>query len=132
MRPVGLPVAHNRGSEIADMRKPKRTSLSIYARQIVRWKTGGHCHICGGFLGKDWTADHIVPHMHGGKGSVDNFLPACGVCNRLRWKYDPKEIRNILELGVYAQAEIRNKTKLGAQMKKLQKRRVDQKRKRSK
>ena len=59
-------------------------SLTRKQRERVRAKTGGTCHVCGGTLGSDWQADHVVPHHLGGAHVEDNYLPACRVCNRLR------------------------------------------------
>ena len=112
------------------MEKSRRSSLSAGARQFIRWKTNGHCHICGGPLGKKWTADHVVPYAHGGVSSIDNYLPACKVCNGLRWSYRPAQIRRILELGIYAKREIHNGTPLGKELESLYKRRRKQNRKR--
>jgi 5-methylcytosine-specific restriction endonuclease McrA len=108
------------------MNNQRRASLSTGERLLVRRKTNGHCHICGGNLGKKWTADHVVPHGLGGKGSVNNYLPACRVCNGLRWFYEPEEIRKILQLGVYGSAEIRKGTPLGKSLQGLYERRVKQ------
>jgi len=50
---------------------------------------------------------------------VENFLPACQVCNRLRWHYRPDEIKEILQIGIYARTEIRHKTELGKEIGRL-------------
>lgn len=36
----------------------KRQSLTPSERQAIMDKTGGRCHICGGEIEPDWTADH--------------------------------------------------------------------------
>src|SRR5688572_18428957 len=85
----------------------KRGSLTAAERGIVSKKTGGTCHVCGGRVGKKWQADHVVPHKLGGQAKVENYLPGCKECNRLRWSYTPAVIRLIMRLGVYAKNEIR-------------------------
>lgn len=62
-------------------------------------------------------------HSRGGKHAEDNYMPACSVCNRLRWYWASKEIRRILRLGIYAASEIREKTQLGKALQSLYRRR---------
>lgn len=54
-----------------------------------------------------------MPHRLGGKGHVDNYLPICKECNRLRWCYPPEVIRLIMRLGIYLKTEIRRETPIG-------------------
>jgi len=93
-----------------------RTRLSAEDRERIAEKTGRTCHVCGGALGAKWQADHIVPHTLGGKATLDNFLPICKECNRLRWFYSPDVIRLIMRLGTYAKNEIRHRTNLGEEL----------------
>jgi 5-methylcytosine-specific restriction endonuclease McrA len=93
--------------------KRARKALNPGERKIVRAKTAGRCHVCGGLLGKGWTADHVLAHCRGGSGVVDNYLPACATCNRMRWHYPAGRFRKILALGVYMAKEIREGTELG-------------------
>ncbi|HEY9817112.1 MAG TPA: HNH endonuclease [Candidatus Obscuribacterales bacterium] len=88
-------------------------------REEIRKKTGGLCHICGGRLGPNWSADHVKPVASGGHNGVDNFLPACGPCNRLKWHRTPKMIKEIMQLGTYCRKEIANDTPLGREIKKM-------------
>jgi 5-methylcytosine-specific restriction endonuclease McrA len=90
-----------------------RVSLTSAERATVRAKTAGTCHVCGGRVGRRWQADHVVPHRLGGKAALENYLPICGECNRLRWFHAPEVIRLIMRLGVYAKNEIRHDTELG-------------------
>ena len=104
-------------------RNPKgKASLTARQRARVRRKTGGKCHVCGGPLGPDWQADHVVPHQLGGSRSEDNYLPACRMCNRLRWGYTPTALRLMLRFGAIAKQEIRHDTELGRQLLRLAKR----------
>ena len=90
-----------------------RKALTPAQRKIVRDKTAGRCHVCGGLLGKKWAADHVLAQCRGGDSAVDNFLPACAMCNRLRWHYKPGRVRKILALGIYMAKEVRDRTELG-------------------
>ena len=66
---------------------PKRTGRPWQRRKarIIR-RDAGICHICGQ-PGAD-TADHIIPHSHGGSDSDDNLAAAhhnvAPYCNRRR------------------------------------------------
>jgi 5-methylcytosine-specific restriction endonuclease McrA len=93
-------------------------------RQI--WdKTNGHCHFCGdpvefekrgwddGDLTGYWEVDHVIQRDKGGSDSVDNYLPACTRCNRLRWHRSGERIRELLLLGLVAKDEIKRHTSLG-------------------
>jgi 5-methylcytosine-specific restriction endonuclease McrA len=92
---------------------PSRKSLTPSQRAAVRRKTGGTCHVCGEKLGTRWQADHVVPHKHGGPATVENCLPVCRPCNRLRWSYPPEVLRLIMRLGIYARIQIRRNSDLG-------------------
>lgn len=54
-------------------RKLVRAVLSIKGRT---------CHLCG--LPGATTADHVVPHAHGGRNSLANLEPAHQGCNSAR------------------------------------------------
>lgn len=71
----------------------RRISLTRKQRLDVLKKTAGTCHVCGVNLGARWHADHVVPHLHGGQTTVQNCLPICVMCNRLRWSYPPDGCR---------------------------------------
>lgn len=105
------------------VRKRSRVRLQTGEREHIYAKTNGYCHICGGRLDVAWTADHVVPHAADGPHALDNYLPACSSCNRLRWHYTPEHIRYILELGIYARREVKNQTQLGKQLERLYERR---------
>ena len=88
-------------------------------------KTKGHCHFCGdpveyekrGWNGGDltgyWEVDHIIQRGKGGSDSVDNCLPACTRCNRLRWHRSGERIRELLLFGLVAKDEIKKRTSIG-------------------
>ena len=99
--------------------------MNTTTRNLVKAKTGGHCHVCGGLLDDTWQVDHVIPRHQGGVAEENNYLPICRTCNRLRWSHKPKTIRRIIRLGVYAWPEYKaakrnNKpTKLGRKLHKL-------------
>lgn len=94
----------------------RRSSVTRKQRTDVRKKTRGTCHFCGEQLGRRWDVDHVVPRSFGGRPSLDNYLPICRECNRIRWSYPPRVIRLMLRFGILAKDEIRNKRKLGDQL----------------
>jgi len=76
----------------------------------------GHCHFCGdeivlekrGFtadMDGHWEADHVVMKKNGGSDRLDNLLPACTRCNRLRWGRSGQSLRLVLVLGLVAKRE---------------------------
>jgi 5-methylcytosine-specific restriction endonuclease McrA len=73
-------------------------------------KTGKRCHICGGKIKKNekWQADHVFPHIHGGKHSHENYLPSHSLCNRGRWHYSAEEFQWIIKLGAWTRTLIEN------------------------
>jgi hypothetical protein len=97
----------------------RRGSLTAVDRRTILAKTNGTCHVCGVPLGERWQADHVIQHAHGGAHSLDNYLPICRECNRLRWSYNPEMLRMILRLGIVAKQEIRHDTKLGRLLTKM-------------
>jgi len=94
----------------------RRISLTKTQREVIFQKTEGHCHVCGYKIEGKWAADHVVPHAVGRKFEIDNFLPCCYECNRLRWFYSPEELKKILRLGVYCNGEIKRGTVLGTKI----------------
>ncbi len=111
-------------------RRERRGSLTPTVRKQIWAKTGGTCHVCGGRAGKRWQADHVVPWHLGGGRTADNYLPICRECNGLRWSHDPKVLRLIMRMGVYAKNAIRHNTTLGKEMIHVLRRRTGTNRKR--
>ncbi len=95
------------------MKSNRAHSLNLKNRKLIRAKTGGHCHVCGGPLGPKWAADHVRPRARGGKDAADNYLPACGICNGVRWHRKSRVIRRMLRLGAYLLPQIEARTDLG-------------------
>lgn len=100
-----------KAGKIPSVRKGKLTKKE---RALIFSKTDGKCHVCGDQLSlESFEADHIISHVSGGLHKVDNFLPACFICNNYRWHYLPEELQLVLKLGVWAKTVIENKTALG-------------------
>ena len=91
-------------------------------------RTGGHCHFCGdpvdfrrrGYrrerLDGSWEVDHVVQRAKGGAVKLENCLPACTRCNRLRWHRRGAALRELLELGMIAKQEVNRMTELGEKL----------------
>lgn len=106
-------------------------------------KTGGHCHFCGDRLyfkrygwKKEtplkgaWEADHVIQRAKGGAKGIENCLPACVRCNRLRWHRRGREMRELLTLGLVAKDGIKKGTDFGKEASRLMKKREEAKVKR--
>lgn len=92
----------------------ERIILTKQEREVIYYKTGGLCHICGNELEiDDFSADHVKPYSQKGTECVDNFLPSCHPCNGYRWNYKPEEIQWIFKLGVWLKTKIQEKSKIG-------------------
>lgn len=75
-------------------KRPKKTE-----REIVFAKFGGRCAYCGKHFGHidEMQVDHIVSHKnHGGEDSLDNYYPACQVCNRVKKDKTIEEFRDAI------------------------------------
>ena len=91
-------------------------------------RPSGHCHFCGdpvdfrrrGYrrerIDGSWEVDHIVQKAKGGSVKLENCLPACTRCNRLRWHRRGAALRQLLELGMIARREINRITELGKKL----------------
>jgi hypothetical protein len=114
---------------------------ATFLRQIFD-KTDGHCHFCGDpltFRNRGWSsrprghweADHVAQKGKGGDSSVANYLPACTMCNRLRWHRTGPELQLMLLMGVIATREMRKGTALGDELRyRMEKQLADNKKRR--
>ena len=95
--------------------------------RLIYDKTNGHCHFCGdpvvfekrGWadnLDGHWEVDHVIQQHKGGKVDLDNCLPACTRCNRLRWHRSGDEVRELLEFGLVARQQVKLNTELGRRL----------------
>lgn len=111
--------------------------------RVIFSRTSGHCHFCGDKLmfGKRglknrknengaWEVDHVIQKDKGGKSSVDNYLPSCVRCNRLRWHRKGKDMRELLLLGLIATGEIKKGTETGKKILELKDKRAKENKKR--
>jgi hypothetical protein len=112
-------------------------------RLTVFRKTKGHCHFCGGALvfkqyghatkphmRGAWELDHVIQKTKGGASSPENYLPACGECNHLRWHRSGNELREVILLGLIAKDEKQRGTALGDRIAELMAKRLEQNKKR--
>lgn len=99
----------------AKKKKAKRNySLSVASKKIILKKTGHTCHICGCRVTlRNFQADHVKAHSSSVNNKIDNFLPACTLCNNYRWFYEPEEMKWILKLGVWLKTKIEKETPVG-------------------
>lgn len=67
-------------------------------RQQVYEKFGGHCAYCGAPLAyKDMQVDHIEAHSVGGTDELENYNPACRMCNFYKGTMTIDQFRDELE-----------------------------------
>jgi 5-methylcytosine-specific restriction endonuclease McrA len=98
----------------------RRRAWSKAERERILAKTAGLCHYCGRELRGYWEVDHVKRHKLGGPCTIENALPACEFCNRDLWYNDPRQVRHILKLGVWAYTEITyRKSELGRRLKEM-------------
>jgi 5-methylcytosine-specific restriction endonuclease McrA len=101
-------------------------------RQKIFDMTSGHCHFCGDalvfehygktkrpYLDGAWELDHVIQRGKGGRSNPENYLPACGKCNHLRWHRTGDDLRELILLGLVAKDEIKKGTKLGAEISRM-------------
>lgn len=106
-------------------------------------KTEGHCHFCGDSLVlekygvKDindldgaWEADHVIQQGKGGSKNVENCLPSCVRCNRLRWHRKGDDLRELIFLGLIAKDEIKKGSTVGKLISELKNKRDESNRNR--
>jgi predicted restriction endonuclease len=69
--------------ELKDRERARRHKLIPKAvRQKVYEKYDGHCAYCGKPIEyKEMQVDHIQAHYLGGADEMDNYNPACRMCN---------------------------------------------------
>jgi hypothetical protein len=98
----------------SDKKSTRKYSLTKAQKEEILNKTDSRCHICGCNLkNKKFECDHVKSHSSGGSSIINNFLPACSLCNNYRWHYLSKEFQWILKLGVWARTEVAHGSKLG-------------------
>lgn len=98
---------------------------SAAERRIIFDKTQGVCHFCGDPLLFEkydlrregeiatWNIDHVNQRCKGGAESIENCLPICVTCNRLRWERTGANLREALFLGIIALKEVKKGSVVG-------------------
>jgi hypothetical protein len=107
---------HEQRRQMKKRDKQSRRALTPKQRRLVLAKTAGRCHICGGDLGREWQADHVRSHSHGGSHAEDNYLAAHPICNNYRRHYLPEEFHFIMKIGVWTRTQIEKGTPLGEEI----------------
>lgn len=83
-------------------------AISKKSRQLVFDKSGGVCWYCGCELKKGWHADHFYPIRRNSDGTcmnpesdnLDNMVPSCPQCNRLKSSMSVEDFRGTIEMFV--------------------------------
>ncbi len=117
--------------------------MTLKQLRLIFTKTEGHCHFCGdkliferrGFIrGKKargaWEVDHLRQRAKGGADHLENYLPACTECNRLRWNRTGLTMRRILRWGLLAVEEIKKASLVRVYLKKKMSLRLQKNKKR--
>lgn len=76
--PLTAPVA----PELRDWAWERNARRRLALVGLVLRLKGRTCHLCG--LPGATSADHVIPHAHGGRNTLDNLEPAHGGCNSSR------------------------------------------------
>lgn len=76
-----------------------RKPIPKHIRQKVYEKYNGHCAYCGCELDyKDMQVDHISSvYWHNGENSIENYNPACRMCNFYKSTYTIEKFRENLQ-----------------------------------
>ncbi len=118
----------------------KRKTIVHNDKKVVFLKTGGLCHFCGTKLSFNakrgeqgrWNVDHILPFSREGKDCLENYLPICKICNRLRWNFESTKIRELLRYGIIAHKLVAKKTKTGNEIQDIYDKKIESNKKRRK
>ena len=105
-------------------------------RQIFD-RTSGHCHFCGDpvIFEKHWAwdapdptgaweVDHIKQRAKGGAKDASNCLPACCLCNSLRWNRKGENLRELIFLGLIAKEQVKSNSEIGERILELKAKRL--------
>ncbi|KKR14642.1 MAG: hypothetical protein UT43_C0020G0010 [Parcubacteria group bacterium GW2011_GWC1_39_29] len=118
----------------------KRKTIAARDKGAIFSKTSGLCHFCGtelifnakrGEQGR-WNVDHILPFSREGKDCLENYLPICKVCNRLRWNFESGKIRELLRYGIIAHKLVAKKTRVGKEIRDIYNKKIESNKKRRK
>lgn len=75
-----------------------RKGISKMVRGDVYSRFNGRCAYCGCELEfKEMQVDHFIAHMgEGGEDTLDNYYPACQVCNRVKTNYSIEQFKKAI------------------------------------
>ena len=84
-------------------KKPKHKAFSMQKRWDIYQKTGGHCYLCGEFVGFDsFEVEHNIPVSKGGSDELENLFCACHCCNTIKRDIYPEDfIEKISQIFMY-------------------------------
>jgi 5-methylcytosine-specific restriction endonuclease McrA len=70
----------------------KRKRGVHFSRQNVYSRDRGRCQYCRKFVtNKDWSYDHVIPRIQGGKTCWENIVVCCFNCNQKKGGRTPQE-----------------------------------------
>lgn len=77
----------------------QRKSIPKSVRKAVYQKYGGRCAYCGCELEyKEMQVDHIYSvYRFNGEDEIENYMPACRMCNFYKSTFTPNEFRDRLQ-----------------------------------
>lgn len=80
-------------------RERRHKPIPKAVRKQVYEKYGGHCAYCGRPIAyKDMQVDHIKAKYVGGADELDNYNPACRMCNFYKGTMDIDRFRDQLKM----------------------------------
>lgn len=80
-------------------RERRHKPIPKAVRKQVYEKYDGHCAYCGrNLVYKDMQVDHIKAHYLGGADELNNYNPACRMCNFYKSTMDIDHFRDQLKL----------------------------------
>ena len=76
-----------------------RKNISKAIREDVYNKYGGRCAYCGEKIAvKDMQIDHLAPLSRNGADNVENYMPACRMCNHYKHTLTIEDFRRQISL----------------------------------
>lgn len=70
----------------------KRQRAVKFSRHGIYARDNGRCQYCGMKFGRrEWTYDHVIPRVQGGKTCWENIVCACHSCNQRKADKTPEQ-----------------------------------------
>jgi hypothetical protein len=76
--------------------KNNKKQISARLRWWIFERDDFRCFYCG--IRRFLTIDHVVPESSGGTTDKTNLITACEKCNRSKWKKQPENCEEILQI----------------------------------